>query len=180
MACHPLGATRCIWSSKIHDLSSNLKERFGTYSAPNATDLICHLDDACYEEGDLEGALRSGNEVMLHSERFVWTQPDNPAFRASPPLTDEMLWIETLYEGIVGERWVRPPMLELGWHPRAIYALSSGRRVGTRRTGKVLVAIVNDVLARDKQSPETSEVGMPYTITRDLTMVFVNWGFRVV
>ena len=108
----------------------------------------------------------------------MWALPDDPLFLASPPVTEEILWYENLYEGIVGERWVRHECWN--WDGIRGQSMLFHREDVWDAPDQVLVAIVNEVLARAKKSPEIGGVSVPYTITRKLTMVFVNWGFHVV
>lgn len=176
VACHALGAAPCIWSPRILDLSSQLADSFSAQKSPMEKDVISWLGAAGYRHGDLEQGLRSGNEVMLRAEKYAWTVPDDAAFLESPPLDEEMLSYEKAYEGIVAGRWVR--------HERWNWDGIPGESVLFHRedvwdaTDESLISIANDVLTHLEHGSGYRRVSSPCTITRGLTMVFVNWGFK--
>ena len=63
----PLTGYRYCWSAKVADLLFKAKE----LANAEQSSIAAFLEEAQYQESDLEGAYRAGHEIMLSCDLFV-------------------------------------------------------------------------------------------------------------
>lgn len=159
----PIELVQFVWSPNIPDLSVALHKLCAERLPPH--ELHDWLDGQGYCDTDLLGAIHSGNEVMIRTERYLWSRPDDPFFKLTPDENDSIQSIVQTAIDLPSGGWYRREV----WDDDGI-------------SGESLVFRFEDVAAMSRDSV----LGLALFLTKGAcakhtsivyagSFVFVNW-----